>query len=163
MRSKLSGHAWSDGTAVSYALRLDDMLLLPTPDVFSTNPLIVNVATWGTVALELSLGILVWNKRLRPWVLAAGVMMHTTIALTINVGFFSPAMMVLYLAFVPATLVRDLPGTIRQRVARTSRDDRVDVPAVDPEGGAGGGGGERRAQVGDHCRDLRRLDQPLQQ
>ena len=134
VRSKLSGHAWSDGTAVSYALRLDDMLLLPTPDVFSTNPLIVNVATWGTVALELSLGILVWNKRLRPWVLAAGVMMHTIIALTINVGFFSPAMMVLYLAFAPSTLVRDLPGTIRQRLDRTSRDDRAGRP--------GGGGGD---------------------
>lgn len=118
VRSKMSGHAWSDGTAVSYALRLYDMLLLPTPHAFVANPLLVNVATWSALATELALGILVWNKQLRPWILAAGVVMHTTIALTINVGFFSPAMFVLYLAFVPPTAIRDLPSTVRRWLAR---------------------------------------------
>ena len=133
VRSKISGHAWPDGTAVSYALRLYDMLLLPTPNAFSADPLLVNVATWGTLAMELSLGILVWNKRLRPWILAAGTVMHTTIALTINVGFFSPAMYVLYLAFVPPTVVRDLPATIRRHLSRDrAEQDRVDVAAVHP-------------------------------
>jgi hypothetical protein len=129
VRSKMSGHAWSDGTAVSYALRLYDMLLVPTPHAFSADPLLVNIATWGTLATELSLGILVWNKRLRPWILAGGIVMHTTIALTINVGFFSPAMFVLYLAFVPPTTIRDLPATVRQRLARarSSRQDGVEV------------------------------------
>ena len=132
VRSKMSGHAWPDGTAVSYALRLYDMLLLPTPHAFSTDPLLVNVATWSTLAMELSLGILVWNKRLRPWVLAAGIVMHTTIALTINVGFFTPAMFVLYLAFVPATAIRDLPATARRRLStnRFSGHDLVDGAAV---------------------------------
>jgi hypothetical protein len=119
---------------VSYALRLYDMLLLPTPHVFSADPLLVNVATWGTLAMELSLGILVWNKRLRPWILAAGVVMHTTIALTINVGFFTPAMFVLYLAFVPPTVVRDLPATIRRHLSRyrASERDRAGEAAVRP-------------------------------
>jgi hypothetical protein len=129
VRSKMSGHAWPDGTAVSYAMRLYDMLLLPTPHAFSANPLLVNVATWSALATELSLGILVWNKRLRPWILAAGVVMHTTIALTINVGFFTPAMFVLYLAFVPPTAIRDLPATVRQWFARArgSGHDGVEV------------------------------------
>ena len=140
VRSKMSGHAWPDGTAVSYALRLYDMLLLPTPHAFSADPLLVNVATWGTLALELSLGILVWNKRLRPWILAAGIVMHTTIALTINVGFFTPAMFVLYLAFVPPAAIRDLPSTVSRRLARArgSGQDRVDVAAVDAQCTTGG-------------------------
>ena len=133
VRSKMSGHAWPDGTAVSYALRLDDMLTLPVPHAFVADPLVVNVATWATVALELSLGILVWNKRLRPWILAAGVVMHTMIAVTINVGFFSPAMFVLYLAFVPPTVIRDLPSTVRRRLAR-ARSSPLD----------GGASGSRR-------------------
>jgi hypothetical protein len=142
VRSKMSGHAWSDGTAVSYALRLYDMLLIPTPHSFAADPLLVNIATWGTLATELSLGILVWNKRLRPWILAVGIVMHTTIALTINVGFFTPAMFVLYLAFVPPTTIRDLPSTVSRRLARARgsgpggveahrrRSDRVELSAA---------------------------------
>jgi hypothetical protein len=78
----------------------------------------MNVATWGTLTLELAAGILVWNRRLRPWVLAAGVLMHTGIMLTMNVGFFTPAMFVLYLAFVSPETVRRLPINIELLVAR---------------------------------------------
>ncbi|MDT5053917.1 MAG: hypothetical protein QOF66_2283 [Mycobacterium sp.] len=117
VRAKMSGHAWPEGTAVSYALRLQDMLIVPTPHWFTTNALLMNAATWGTLVLELSIGILVWNRRLRPWVLAAGVVMHTLIMMTIGVGFFAPAMFVLYLAFLPAGTVQRLPSNIKRVVA----------------------------------------------
>jgi hypothetical protein len=119
VRSKLSGTAWSEGTAVSYALRLKDMLIAPVPQWFIENPLLINVATWGALAVELSLGVLVWNRRLRPWVLLAGVFMHTSIMLTMAVGFFTPAVLVLYLAFVPPDRVRDLPLSLRSRLGFT--------------------------------------------
>jgi hypothetical protein len=112
IQAKMSGHAWPEGTAVSYALRLDDMLLLRTPHWLTANALLMNIATWGTLAVELAIGILVWNRRLRPWVLAAGVVMHTAIMLNINVGFFTPAMLVLYLAFVSPQTVQQLPTNI---------------------------------------------------
>jgi hypothetical protein len=112
-RIKMSGQAWPNGTAVSYALRLQDMLIIPTPHWFTTNALLMNAATWGTLAVELSIGILVWNRRLRPWVLATGLLMHSTILITIGVGFFVPAMFVLYLAFIPPDTVQRLPTTIK--------------------------------------------------
>jgi hypothetical protein len=108
-QAKLNGNAWPQGTAVSYALRLPDMLLLPMPHWFTTSALLMNAVTWGALAVELSVGILVWNRRLRPWVLAAGVVMHTMVMITIAVGFFSPAVLVLYLAFVPPEMVERLP------------------------------------------------------
>ena len=114
VRAKLSGQSWMDGTAVSYALRLDDMLIIPTPEWLTSNAMLINVATWSTLGLELAIGVLVWNRTLRPWLLFAGVLMHTTIALTINVGFFSPAMFVLYLAFASPETVRTLPRAIRR-------------------------------------------------
>ncbi len=110
-QAKLNGNAWPRGTAVSYALRLPDMVLLPTPHWFTTSALLINAVTWGTLAIELSVGILVWNKRLRPWVLAAGVAMHTIIMVTLTVGFFTLAVFVLYLAFVPPDIVEHLPGS----------------------------------------------------
>ncbi len=106
---KLNGNAWPQGTAVSYALRLQDMLLLPMPHWLTTNALAMNAATWATLAVELAVGILVWNRQLRPWVLAVGVLMHSVIMVTITVGFFSLAMFVLYLAFVPPDTVERLP------------------------------------------------------
>ena len=112
-QAKLNGNAWPQGTAVSYALRLPDTLLLPTPHWFTTSALLINAVTWGTLAVELSVGILVWNRRLRPWVLAAGVVMHTMIMITIAVGFFTLAVFVLYLAFVPPEIVERLPRSAK--------------------------------------------------
>jgi hypothetical protein len=113
VRAKMSGQAWPQGTAVSYALRLEDMLILRAPHWLTANALLMNAATWGTLAIELSIGILVWNRRLRPWVLAAGVVMHSLIMISIAVGFFAPAMFVLYLAFLPPEIVQRLPNTIK--------------------------------------------------
>jgi hypothetical protein len=128
---KSTGDTWQQGTAVSYALRLDDMLILPVPQWVSNGALLMNVATWATLALELAIGVLVWNRRLRPWMLGAGVVMHALIMLNINVGFFSPAMFVLYLAFVPPDRVSRFPDDLR-RVAIAIRLHRRDgvAPSV---------------------------------
>jgi hypothetical protein len=136
VNAKLEGNSWSGGTAVSYALRYEDMLIVRTPSWLTSNALLMNVATWGTLLLELAIGILVWVKPLRRWVLAGGLLMHLTIMLTIGVGFFTPAVSVLYLAFVPPDTVRGLPATIRQHIAaarsaiarRRHPDDRVPQP-----------------------------------
>jgi hypothetical protein len=97
---KLQGTTWNNGTAVSYALRVSDLAALPVPGFLSQSPVVVNLLTFGTLGLELALGILVWNRRLRPWVLFAGVAFHVAIGWAIRVGFFSVGMLVLYVAFV---------------------------------------------------------------
>ena len=66
VQTKLSGQTWLDGTAVSYALRLQDMQRVPVPDWITTNASLMNAATWATLLVELALGVLVWNKRARP-------------------------------------------------------------------------------------------------
>lgn len=116
--SKINGEAWPHGTAVSYALRLQDLILLSPPHWVSNNALLMNSATWATLVIELSLGLLVWNRRLRPWVLAVGVTMHTIIMITIAVGFFSLAMFVLYLAFISPETVQRIPSTAKRMLRR---------------------------------------------
>lgn len=98
---KLRGDAWRDGSAVADALRISDMHQLEPPSWLVGSEPITTVLTYGTLAMELGIAVLVWNRRLRPWVLAAGAAMHIAFALTLAVGFFSAAMLVLYLAFVP--------------------------------------------------------------
>lgn len=124
--SKINGSTWAQGSAVSYALRLPDLVLLSPPHWVTNSALLMNAATWGTIAVELSVALLVWNRRLRPWVLAAGVVMHTIIMITIAAGFFTLAMYVLYLAFVP-------PETV-QRLSRGRDTEPVEQEVASEEG-----------------------------
>jgi len=114
--AKLAGETWQNGTAVSYTLRIDDLRLLPTPAFLAESPVMANIATWGTILVELSIALLVWNRRWRPRVLVVGVVLHMWIMTVMVVGFFSLAVFVLYLAFVPPDYSRQLAESVRQRV-----------------------------------------------
>jgi hypothetical protein len=116
--AKLRGVTWNDGTAVSYALRIEDISRFGPPGWLTRSELTVNLMTYGTLCLELGLGILVWNRVLRPWVLALGVAMHLAIDLTLRVGFFSYAVLVLYIAFLPPDAVAARVLQLRDRLAR---------------------------------------------
>ncbi|MDD7916319.1 HTTM domain-containing protein [Actinomycetospora callitridis] len=118
---KLQGDRWRDGTAVSYALRIDDIHRFATPGFLTDSVVLSEILTFGTLLLELALAILVWNRTLRPWVLALGVSLHLSIAFSIMVGFFTMLMLTLYLAFIPAETARRLilsaPAARRRRKA----------------------------------------------
>lgn len=115
---KLAGETWNNGTAVSYALRLEDLQRFEPPTALAASELASNLLTYGTIAVEASLGVLVWNRTLRPYVLALGVGMHLGIELTLQVGFFGMALFVLYIAFLPADAVGARLLGLRDRISR---------------------------------------------
>lgn len=117
---KVQGETWNDGTAISYALRLDSFVRLWAPSWILESLPIINLMTFGTLALELALAFLVWNRWARPWVLALGVAMHLMIEATIEVGFFGFAIFVVYLAFVPADTMSTLLLRLRARLGRSN-------------------------------------------
>jgi hypothetical protein len=119
--TKLSGSTWNEGTAISYAARLEDLTRFELPESIATSELLINLMTYGTLAVEASIGILVWNRALRPWVLGLGVMLHLAIDLTMRVGFFSYALFVLYLAFLPPDVVAARLVALKERVFRVAR------------------------------------------
>ncbi|HSV66644.1 MAG TPA: HTTM domain-containing protein [Mycobacteriales bacterium] len=122
VREKLSGQTWNEGTAVSYALRLYDVVNITLPQWVVMNPLLMNAATWAALAVEIALGVLVWHRRLRPWVLGAGVVLHLSILVTLAVGFFSWSMFVLYVAFVSPEAAQRLVDRVRRRLDRRAED-----------------------------------------
>ena len=97
---KLQGTTWNNGTAVSYAMRISDVHRFPDVGFLIHSAFLSNVMTFGTLAVELSVAVFVWNRRLRPWVLLAGALLHLGIEYSVRVGFFSLAMLTLYLAFL---------------------------------------------------------------
>jgi hypothetical protein len=122
VQAKLANLYWTNGSAVAYTWRTDGQwAFLAAPEWLSDSPLLVNVATWGTLVIEAALAILVWNGAFRVWVLAAGVVMHLSMMFTLDIGFFSLAMFVLYLAFVPPEVVHSLPERLKALRTRRSR------------------------------------------
>jgi hypothetical protein len=127
---KLQGDLWRDGSAVSYALRVGDIHRFPTPGFVTGSVVLTELLTFGTLLLELSLAVLVWNRVLRPWVLALGVLLHLSIAFSIMVGFFTMLMLTTYLAFVPPETARNLVLTGR-RIWRRTRGARSRATPAD--------------------------------
>ena len=118
--AKVRGTTWNDGTAVSYAFRIGDLDRLPVPGFVTDSLVLANLMTFGTLAIELSLGILVWNRVLRPWVLLLGVALHLGIDYSVRVGFFSYAVLAAYVAFIPPDTARSLILATRDRLSRLS-------------------------------------------
>jgi Vitamin K-dependent gamma-carboxylase len=116
--AKVRGTTWNDGTAVSYAFRIGDLERFPVPGFVTDSLVLANLLTFGTLAVELSIGILVWNRVLRPWVLLVGVALHLGIDYAVRVGFFSWAVLVAYVAFVPPDTARSFILATRDRLGR---------------------------------------------
>lgn len=95
---KIKGETWFDGTAVYYATRLESMTNWPLPFVMDSIPLL-KLATWGTLLIELALGILVWFKEFRKPVIIAGIIFHIGIEYVMSIPFFELYMIALILNF----------------------------------------------------------------
>ena len=115
---KVRGTTWNNGTAVSIALRITDIERFPVPGFVTHSLLLSNLLTYGTLVIELSLAILVWNSRLRPWVLLAGLSLHLGIEYSVRVGFFGLSIMSMYLLWVPPRRVEDVLLALRRRFSR---------------------------------------------
>ncbi len=111
--SKASGGPWQDGTAVYYPMHLPESVRFPVWGL--NNIYIINLVTWGTVAVEMALGTVVWVPRLRLYVLAGGVLLHLGIEYGMNIPFFSALMITSYINFLkPAEVAAFLRWAKRQ-------------------------------------------------
>lgn len=97
-----SGALWRDGTAVSTVLRIGDLARFDSPDWLVSNVVIITLFTWGALAIELALAMLLWFKPLRPLLIVLGISLHVFIDVFIIVGFFGPLMITGLMAFTDA-------------------------------------------------------------
>jgi hypothetical protein len=115
---KVQGMTWNNGTAVSYALRLTDLTRFALPGSITHSVLISNLLTYGSMAIEFGLVVLVWNKKARPWILCLGIALHLGIELTIEVGFFSLAIVTAYLVWLSPGWSTEFIPRLRRRIVR---------------------------------------------
>ena len=130
--AKARGNTWNDGTAIALSLRIEDLQRYVAPEWLFEQAVLLNLFTWATLLFEATFGILVWNRRLRPWVLGTGIAFHLGIDIFLDIGFFSIAIFLAYLAFVPDEAANKLVGRFDASPASPSR-----AALDEPEGARG--------------------------
>lgn len=103
---KMKGHSWLDGTALYYVIHLHSVARFPVPQ-WIQSAAILKLGAWFTLALEFSLGVLIWFRRFRYPVLLLGVLFHLAIVYALNFPMFSWDVLTAYILFVdPSDLER---------------------------------------------------------
>lgn len=98
---KIQGTSWVDGSALYYVYHLDELRRFPVPSIL-LHPPAIKLETWATLALEFSLGILIWIKDLRYYILAIGLVFHLFIEMSLNIPMFEWDILCGYILFVDA-------------------------------------------------------------
>lgn len=105
--SKLQGVTWWNGFAFWGGIANQEYQTLNLTWLADW-PLTINALTHLTVAFELSYCVLIWNRRTRPLLLLAAVVLHLGIVIALGMPTFGLAMLIANLAFVSPSLIRAL-------------------------------------------------------
>jgi predicted DCC family thiol-disulfide oxidoreductase YuxK len=105
--SKLSGDDWWNGDAVWFVFTTDEHYSLLILNIFASQYWLVNVATYGTILIEIAYVFLIWQQRTRPYLLAGALFLHAQFTLLMGLFYFSLVMMMGHMSFVrPEWLTR---------------------------------------------------------
>jgi len=116
---KMAGTLWKNGTATFYALQLEHTFGRSWAYPLATNMIVVNLMSWGTLAVELlflPLSMIPWRVT-RLLAVAAAAMLHGGILTMMNVGNFPVIMLSTLIIFLPADWVRTFVEDIESRVS----------------------------------------------
>ena len=97
---KSDGAEWLDGTALYYALRLDDATRFPLPNWIVDSMAWMRLLTWSVFLFESIAPILIWWRKTRVYCLAAAFLFHLGTDYSMNLHLFHWIMMNGLLSFV---------------------------------------------------------------
>jgi Vitamin K-dependent gamma-carboxylase len=107
---KTKGATWLQGTALFYVYHLDELRRFPLPSWFF-RPMVLKLSDWSTLALEFSLGVLIWVRDLRYVLLGIGLLFHLWLEYSLNIPLFQWDILSAYVLFVDVKdIVRVLSG-----------------------------------------------------
>jgi predicted DCC family thiol-disulfide oxidoreductase YuxK len=105
--NKLKGDEWWNGDAVWRVFTTEEFYSPAVSDLLASHYWIGNVATYATIVVELAFPFLIWQRRTRPYLLAAAIFLHLQFALLMALVYFSFVMIAGHMSFVrPEWLAR---------------------------------------------------------
>ena len=113
---KLRGDDWWNGDAVWKVFTLDDYYSGFILDLLASQYWLVNIATYGTVLIELAFPFLIWQRISRPYMLSAAIFLHLQFGLLLNLYFFSFVMIMGHMSFLRRSWLRELGAWWKERI-----------------------------------------------
>ena len=136
--SKLQGGSWWSGTATW--LTMVNFEFSPLHNHLYTTILryvaarrwlwemVMQSSTMMTLVLELTMPLMIWNRRLR-WLYICGCsMFHLSIALFMSLVCFSSMMLILLISFVPGWTIREFFSATTARLLPTNKSETIPPP-----------------------------------
>ena len=115
---KMEGSTWLGGTATIRALNLQSMRRFWVPEFMLTSSAAHNLMTWGTLAPEVAIPILLINRRTRRWGIVLGVGFHAALGYVLRLGLFPATVTIAYLAFLTPAEASAIVGWVRRGADR---------------------------------------------
>ncbi len=97
---KLGEQEWWQGDAIWYVFSLTEYYSGNLLDLFAAHFWIVNIATYGTVLIEIAFPFLIWQRTTRAWLLAGAVLLHLLFFFFLGLYYFSWVMIMGHLSFL---------------------------------------------------------------
>jgi hypothetical protein len=114
---KIRGAPWLQGTALFYVYHLDQLRRFPLPSWFF-HPVVLKLGSWSALVLEFSLGVLIWVREFRYFLLALGVLFHLWLEYSLNIPLFQWDVLSAYILFVDPADIACAWNWIKHRLAR---------------------------------------------
>lgn len=104
---KLGGDDWWNGHAIWQVFTTDEYRQPWLVYLLASQYWIVNVATYGTILIELGYTFLIWQRATRPYLLAGAIFLHSMFGILMGLIYFSFVMTMGHMSFVrPLWLAR---------------------------------------------------------
>jgi hypothetical protein len=120
---KMKGDTWLDGTALYYVFHIHSLARFPVPG-WAQTPAMIKFGSWFTLALEFSLGILIWLRPFRYPLLLLGLLFHLCLEYALNVPMFEWDVLTAYVLFIDPVDLERLFAHLQQRPWQQNRDER---------------------------------------
>ena len=129
--AKARGDLWQHGTALYYPLQLHEFRPFPLlNDLFTHFGLVVGVATYVVLLVELGFGFALLHPVARRVAIAGVIVLHASIAVLMALPWFSLSMIAFVAIFVSTSTYEVLDRRLRDRVRALLRcDDLGHAPA----------------------------------
>ncbi len=98
--SKLNSDIWLSGDAVWIMFTKDEYYNRIMVGVLASHYWLANLATYGTILIEIAFPFLIWQRSTRPYLLAAAIFLHLQFAFLMGLFYFSFVMIMGHLSFV---------------------------------------------------------------
>ena len=117
---KIKGAPWLNGTALFYVFHMHAIQRFPLPG-WTQQLWILKLATWYTLALEFSLGVLIWFRPFRYPLLVLGLLFHLSIEYSLNIPMFEWDVLIAYVLFIDPADLQCMGRVAVQFLLRRSR------------------------------------------